>query len=121
MTRRDPYHYVAPRHQSRGEGHGYALPSDFRRCYRAESPPPFTQVCFFFGGGYVPPGMSDPSCRECIGWTYLRDAYQEAKQNDRLFGGGDILHFYRTQVGGNRFTERGEGIIKWSAEQSPGW
>jgi hypothetical protein len=70
---------------------------------------------------YVPPGKSDPCCDECIGWSYLREAYAEAKAANRLFGGGDILHFYRTQVGGNRFTERGEGIIKWSAEQSPGW
>jgi hypothetical protein len=87
---------------------GYVLPSEFNRCLRQESPPPFEQVCFFFmeDGGYVPPGKSDPCCDACLGWSYLREAYADAKANHQRFAGGGIVNFYRTQVAGNRFTDR---------------
>lgn len=113
-------HYVAPPHRAE---RSYVLPSSFRRCLRSESPPAFTQTCFFFlqDGGYVPPGKSDPACDACEGWTYLREAYADAKARNQCFAGGGIVTFYRAQVVDNAFTRRGAGIIKWSAEQSPGW
>jgi hypothetical protein len=69
----------------------------FTQCYRAASPPAFdTTNCFFFGGPYVPPGESDPACRACPGWIYLRQAYA-----DHVAAGGERMDIrsFRQRIG----------------------
>jgi hypothetical protein len=81
-----------------------ALPMAFDECYRSQSPPPFDILrCFFFGGAYVPPGDSDPACKACPGWIFLRKAYAE-----HVAAGGERMDIraFRQRLGDNDFTGR---------------
>jgi hypothetical protein len=92
------------------------LPSDFTFCARAASPPPFDlRDCFLLidGGRYVPPGNSDPCCRECSAWIFLREQHALF-----ILRGGErmgLRRFREERVTDNSFSARVKETARWSS------
>ncbi|MGE3511921.1 MAG: hypothetical protein AB7N65_23915 [Vicinamibacterales bacterium] len=84
-----------------------ALPESFNRCDRAMNIAGFEPTrCFLVAkgaAGYMPPGNSDPVCRECSGWKFLRQAYA-----DHVAAGGErmSLRTFRSRLLDNEFVGR---------------
>jgi hypothetical protein len=67
-------------HQAESIGR-VAMPQTWTSCDRVLNVAGFSPTdCFLVAPGatgFVPPGNSDPVCRECAGWKFLRRAYAE--------------------------------------------
>ena len=84
-----------------------AMSESWKSCDRALNIDGFSPLdCFLIAPGatgFVPPGDSDPVCRECVGWRFLRHAYRE-----HVEAGGEAmsLRTFRGRLLDNEFVGR---------------